>query len=322
MNQRIDRDKEDEGHAEFNGPCGQRYVFDPVSGIYKPKEYTPGADCDNRKNSDRKVSFWSPKVRRKWFILVVPNIISLGTLLIVSAYTYYAARQTAASENANYNGMKANRDSGRGLSLTLSRMQDQTTEMHTLSKNSAEQSARTKELAQTSKDALVSVQRAFVFFTDLEGSRVLDPSDHTKISQLNFFIGFVNNGTTPTRHMSVHFSWLPSQTPLPDNFPYPDLGSLKPTPIALGPKMTGSTTTVTIAAPLVDDIKAGKTIFYVWGWARYGDVFENSKPHITRFCTEITGFVGEPLNPNDGTAKPITVNCPANNCYDDECQVQ
>ncbi len=184
------------------------------------------------------------------------------------------------------------------------------------------QSMATRSLAQTSKEALVSVQRAFIFATGFDGIRMPDPNDPNKIGSLEFSVTLENSGTTPTRDMQMHYSWLTPDMALPDSFPYPDLGDGKNSPVALGPRGIAHTTPIQIPAPIIAKIIARQSHLYIWGWTRYRDVFPNSKPHITRFCTEITGFQGDPLNPNaNAISRPVLQNC-GSNCYDDECKVQ
>jgi hypothetical protein len=180
----------------------------------------------------------------------------------------------------------------------------------------------TRSLAQTSKDALVSVQRAFIFATGFDAIRIGDPIDPNKVDSVEVSITWENNGTTPTRNMSTHYSYLPSPSPQPDSLFFTDLGNTKPAPIALGPKAVGHTAPISIPASTVSEIMDHKTVFYIWGWARYNDIFPKSKRHITRFCTAITGFQGNPLNGNPSAiSRPVLANC-ASNCYDDECKVQ
>ncbi len=205
----------------------------------------------------------------------------------------------------------------------LEQITKQTTDTHELATQAKNQADRTKEIAETSRDALISVQRAFVFAIGFEGVRIGDPNDATKIAYLDFSITWENNGTTPTRHMTQHYSWLTPIDPLPDNYSYPDLGDTKLIPVTLGPKAVGHTTPIRIPADTITRIVNHQQHLYIWGWVRYRDIFAKSKPHITRYCTEVVGFDGNPtsVNPND-LVKPVLSNCGGNNCYDEECKVQ
>jgi hypothetical protein len=257
------------------------------------------------------------------------SISALGVLVLI-AYTVFSALQWAQIRYTNSLTARALDGSGDSLNKTLAKMQGQIDAMNTLATNAGTQATQTtnlagdtKDLAQTSKDALESVQRAFVFATGLDAIRIEDSGDPTKISSVDFSITWENNGTTPTRNMTSHFSWFTPPSVVPDNFNYPDLGDQKPTPIALGPKTIGHTTPISVPAADITKIMNHEEILYIWGWAHYQDVFPKTKTHITRFCTEITGFQGNPLlsSPN-AVSRPITQNCPTYNCYDDECKAQ
>lgn len=180
---------------------------------------------------------------------------------------------------------------------------------------------QSRNLASTSRDALVSVQRAFIFATGLDAARILDPNDPTKIGSMEFSITWENNGTTPTRQMATYFNWITTAATLSENFSYPDVGNAVPTPLALGPKSVAHTTAIQLPAADISRIIAHQEHFYIWGWARYRDIFPHTKEHITRFCVEVTGFQGNPLSMTE-TSRPAMVNCPNNNCYDDECKVK
>jgi len=183
------------------------------------------------------------------------------------------------------------------------------------------QAAGTRSLARTSKDALTAVQRAFIFATNMDVVRVADPSNPSKIGSLEFSITWVNNGTTPTHNMRTYYNWLTPPIALPSDFTYPDLGDHKSIPIALGPRGVAHTTPILVPAEAIRKIMNHQGHLYIWGWATYKDIFQGTKPHITRFCTEVTGFDGDPLNGSDANSKPMTVNC-GNNCYDDECKTK
>jgi hypothetical protein len=73
------------------------------------------------------------------------------------------------------------------------------------------------------------------------------------------------------------------------------------------------------------DIRAGKKFLYFLGWARYYDVFPNTKQHITRFGWNITPL-GDPLAyvpVLPGQKEALTfpyLFLKKGNCADDECE--
>jgi len=75
------------------------------------------------------------------------------------------------------------------------------------------------------------------------------------------------------------------------------------------------------------DMQSGKKMFYLFGWAKYFDVFEGSPAHVTRFCWRIT-CVGDPLHFIPDSKDPgemLRFNFLYNetgNCADEECSEQ
>ena len=130
-----------------------------------------------------------------------------------------------------------------------------------------------------------------------------------------------NNGTTPTRKMFVHYSYLPMKE-LPNNFPFPDLGDLRPIPTYLGPKGVFYSSSQTLSVNQLNEISEGSNGYYIWGWAKYRDVFAGTKDHITKYCYRI--IVEKKIDPTKQSAifTYQAQNCERNNCYDDECKSQ
>src|SRR5258707_839664 len=66
----------------------------------------------------------------------------------------------------------------------------------------------------------VEVQRAVMSADDL----VMDRSAKDgKVNEFNFYIQWKNSGTTPTKNMTFHHSWMPSVVALPKDFKFTDL---------------------------------------------------------------------------------------------------
>jgi hypothetical protein len=201
-----------------------------------------------------------------------------------------------------------------------------------LAKHAGEQADASRKLAdaakiqaELSKNALLTGQRAFVLATGFDVIRMPNPANDNEIASIEISMVWENTGSTPTKNLRSHFNYLPHLGPFPQDFQYPDLGSDEPTPADVGPKGVAHTVPFSIPASDVREIVAHRKILSVWGWARYNDVFPRTKGHVTRFCTELTGFQGDPLNPSPyAVVRPLIQNCKSavSNCYDDECKVQ
>ena len=120
----------------------------------------------------------------------------------------------AASDNAliAYWALMGNQESA---VFTLQQMEGQTAAQIEAAKAS-------KSAANTSKEALVSVQRAYLFFTgDFPATKTIEAG---KTTSLRVNVTLDNSGTTPSRHARSHFNWrvflgdIPKDTAVRGNF--------------------------------------------------------------------------------------------------------
>jgi len=173
----------------------------------------------------------------------------------------------------------------------------------------------------TNREALISVQRAFVFVGNSEIARVVVGK---KINHFTIKTVWENSGTTPTKLTTTHVSFQSWTGPggIPDDFTFPDSWSEGVphinTEVFIGPKGITSVITPPISATILEGIKNHSARFYIWGWAKYRDIFNDTPEHITEFCTELSRFTGDPMS-LDPNVQPILDNCERHNCYDDQC---
>ena len=80
----------------------------------------------------------------------------------------------------------------------------------------------------------------------------------------------------------------------PDDFIFPDLGEggnpvddkdKKMIPSFVGPNATTFAQNIVIPTSVLDAMRRNQAHVFVWGWAKYQDVFDSH--HITKFCNEI-----------------------------------
>jgi len=176
-----------------------------------------------------------------------------------------------------------------------------------------------RQANQATRDSLLYVQRAFIFVTTFDVTRLTSPNTNRLDGSMRFAFAWENGGSTPSRDMTEHISARWFDKPLPKDFAFPDYPDGPPFKMFVGPKATSRSTPIIIAAHDIISIHNHMGHLYLWGWARYNDVFPGTKQHITRFCTEITDVIGDPEGPSVNIQ---TSNCKENNCYDDECSNQ
>ena len=135
-----------------------------------------------------------------------------------------------------------------------------------------------------------------------------------------------NSGNSPTRGLRIHSMCHIRDQILPFGFnfdyPTPDGGSGIIAPRGRNPGgQVPASPGDPISAQEILDAQHGRKFIYMYGWARYHDVF-GTREHITRYCWLIT-FQGDPLTfvPNDANhpLKFSFVTHFEGNCVDDEC---
>ena len=102
-----------------------------------------------------------------------------------------------------------------------------------------------------------------------------------------------NSGETRTKNMFMHVSHQFFDGEMPNDFSFPDLGDQTRVPTMIGPRaiMMSSGFKFEVSDPSVLLVFENKKHLYIWGWAEYDDIFENTARHRTEFCYEIF-FVG------------------------------
>jgi hypothetical protein len=139
-----------------------------------------------------------------------------------------------------------------------------------------------------------------------------------------------NSGATPTKQMTICSSGGIRDTRLPEDFDFPynevDVGTG-----LIAPRLTLNGGPVPsnkrITPEDIEDIQKGRKFFYMWGWAKYKDVFPDTPQHITKFCWAIVP-IGNPRTfiPHSANhANKIIFNyiyIARGNCADEECEQQ
>jgi hypothetical protein len=240
------------------------------------------------------------------------------TALIV--YTFFSVLQWAQIRWTNRLTREALDGSNTALQQTLAKMQGQINEMHTQAIQTTNLVGATQSVAQTSHDTLVTVQRAFVS-PYINYGRTDDPFSNQPIS-MNIGVKWENSGITPTKSLAAYDNWvIGNQVP---NI-YKDMGdSSHNAATVLGPKGSGPifSKPVKLSFAVIEAYWKAGTHLYLWGWAKYRDVFKGTPAHITRYCYDIT-FAPIPNASGTNTGwTTVNSNCPQGNCWDEECQVK
>jgi hypothetical protein len=159
-----------------------------------------------------------------------------------------------------------------------------------------------------SKDAVLATQRAFLYVGKFNISTVGD------VYKVNFV--WSNGGTTPTRFMreTTHIQLFKRE--MPKQFALYNSAE-RGTQMFVGPKGDSWGKSESFPATDLAAVAAHQGHFYIWGWAKYFDIFPKTNLHITQFCTEVTNVIY-----SQGTVNFVTTACKRGNCTDDECKIQ
>lgn len=302
--------------AEHSRRVPDGYVFDASSGLYKPESYHQESQSEQSSHSKKQHRFFKIEVRRDWATF----IISFVTFLVVAYYAYVTSEiwlqaklagirveeETAIAQLQAVTANNAAKNAKDSFEKTLGQMQQQT--------------GAQQESNRITRESLETVQRAFVYFQTLGATKVFSQNKPRKVTALDFTLTLANNGVTPTKFLRSiqNYWWTP--TPMPDNFGFQDFTTGIPGQGNIGPKGTITAGPITIPAEAIEGVKNHTMYLYLWGWARYYDIFPRTKEHVSKFCTEITGFRNDPLKVDSlPTVELVMRNCDRNNCYDEEC---
>jgi hypothetical protein len=191
----------------------------------------------------------------------------------------------------------------------------------TAAKDGAAAAEKSANIAET---AMTSSERAFVYLDTFRWVSHLGLSNN-RYSWTIVPI-WINTGNTPTRQLNIDVCYDLRETPLPDDFSFPDHRAEQTILVMIRPRggTAGSIPYEILGEDLIA-VRDGKKYFYVWGSAEYYDVFENTEKHITRFCAFIREVTGDPTQAWDEKINPVGIVFKMHdrhNCADEDCDEQ
>jgi hypothetical protein len=287
-------DGQAEAHSQRNN--AERYLdqgregflIDPSSGLYIPKSNDLRIET---KAHLKPVSNWAERFTAiaAWFAIVI----SVCTLIGLVFTGFIAMKQWAQMIIANENA---------GASLD-----------------------ETRKASVESNQAFIATQRAYIT-PSVSYTFVPTAADPNRIENLMVAPVWANSGDTPTRGFICHGSdeWRNDNSSLPVDFKFPDKWSGNDphlsTRVTIGPKAIASNYITTIPLQVLELLADHKMKIFAYGWARYRDIFPNTRQHVTKYCFEIK------INRISGSAaigketfSPNASACVKNNCTDEEC---
>jgi hypothetical protein len=152
-----------------------------------------------------------------------------------------------------------------------------------------------RDQVKLSREALISTERAFIFLKEFKWEFV-GTKDTYKIHTWKFVPILENVGNTPTKHMTNYVNYQACLNRLDLSFGFPDFGG-EVGRTTIGPKKIMHASHINISVDILSKVKSGEAHAYIWIWADYNDVFENTPRHRSEFCAEIIVH-GDPMAEN------------------------
>jgi hypothetical protein len=186
------------------------------------------------------------------------------------------------------------------------------------------------DAAEISKDALHSVQRAFVTFPPNPQVTVFPAQNIVTLK-----MPIENAGATQAHGLKDRVSWVAPMMVLPDNYNFPDRGGKYGTQgVATGANVIPSKGKIYSQVVVVDNKVLNEFVqqnagpwlgrvgvppnptraIYFYGWATYRDIFKDTPTHLTEFCRYLTVLVIDGQNSQSEWGF-----CSQHNCTDEDC---
>jgi len=166
------------------------------------------------------------------------------------------------------------------------------------------------------RESMQITNRACVSFKHISLAKVLDEKGE-KVVAFRFTPQWENSGNTPTQNMTTLVTAKWPETPLPENYEFPDPSDPKPSRIHMGPHTTFGVGFLDVPIEKIIAFQNHSLHLYVYGWAKYQDILKY--PHITRFCWEVNAISGDPKDRNTASMATFAI-FSWHNCADEECE--
>lgn len=180
---------------------------------------------------------------------------------------------------------------------------------------SSEFTKQSAEAAVINAQALIKTQRAFIVSKAIR---------HVQQGDLVIFIHqWENTGATPSKKLYSQIRFSRRESPLPEDFIFEEDNTVAPVPFVAGPKEIKEMVFASFTKEELIRVYRQELYFYVWGFAKYHDIFDSATEHITKFCYQLNVDTMSTDNvTNEVTALGLGFQVyPRNNCADEECFV-
>ena len=176
-----------------------------------------------------------------------------------------------------------------------------------------------KDSSETSKVWMVASDRAYIHFNGCRWISHRDPENNVfwRIRPT-----WINSGNTPPRRLHIYAHYEFRDDPLPEDYPF----LVEQVPFILTtipPKGIIESAPQDFYGDQLALITEQKKHLYIWGVARYRDVFPDTLERVTKFCVHADAIMGNPREYWDDKDNPVEIrfaNYHQHNCADEDCE--
>lgn len=177
-----------------------------------------------------------------------------------------------------------------------------------------------KSSADTAKLAMIVGSRAYVHHSGMRWISHKNAVDGRIFWRLR--PSWINQGATPTRSLHVFIHYEFRDNPLPEDYQFNIPDDIESIPTTIAPKSKIESAYFDIFGEDLAAVSKQKKYLYIWGVAKYRDVFPGTDEYITKFCIQAAAVMGDPLKSWEEKDNPVDITFsthPRHNCVDDEC---
>jgi len=185
-------------------------------------------------------------------------------------------------------------------------------------KHAGAQSVAAGHQVRISELSMIAGNRAYVHYAGFKWHSYRQTGSETIFWRVR--PSWKNSGNTPSRNLHIFVKYELRDSPLPDNFEY----TVEPlrTPALIPPKSEIESAYFNIFGDDLVAVQEGRKHFYVWGVARYRDVFPETAEHVTKFCVRAAAVTNYPKLYWDSGTNPVEIRFTTHgwhNCADEDC---
>jgi hypothetical protein len=162
--------------------------------------------------------------------------------------------------------------------------------------------------------------RPYVFIKEFKYASHADQLNPDRCSFWSISPLWENVGTTPTRGLRINDNYAVPDAPIPADFSFADSMNDYNTPLHIGPHGSVYGAEIRISSDIMLAVQNQTKHLYIWGWAKYGDLFDSRGTRVTKFARRVQ-VRGNPIKPlsNTNRVELIFTSIPMHNCSDGEC---